>query len=1763
MFVDVPSPSSRITILDDLIAQNLPTYRNLFSDFDVDKNRTDLKVLLTSNDFVVPPLFATTKRFDQICRVPYLFTSDDYGLPLASSNNALCAVPAALFFVFDATFAMSSCSSTQGLKGEELSAVSICRHFFGTAPASAATLDAALKKVGAMMSSRSTRSRFQLERVLPHESQIDPIAGNTLALFARDDVLLILFDSNEFCYRYSSECRWWFYDASRTEVPVHHRHVQIRGSLLLRISKLRCIAFSGHTTHNDFMISEDALLEEVCGPIPRCPAHSVFLRRVNAAKRRSAACAACGSNRVKWMCSAQVCTMILCKTCRAPDVLAHGPQSTAPGFDKDLGDDSDSSDYDDTDLVDSLEEEHDEPIPLHTDFLSDGSDDASSSDDAPRASVPLLLVAAPALQLSRQGRTHLNLHYMNCLTALLNTLKSPTPLPYLIGALFPMHYITELRGLPCRTVPLSRLRDTVFLDRVGLPKFAELLYLFPRQLYLSTTYDLSFLSFLHELKINVEMENMDNRPSKVHEFHDIEIVHKRAKDVLPMSETEVYTWLRRMEGFLRVHKRFNIFHTTTCNFAETPGMVELSSLIRENGMPEGPFVVQRVLQWFRFQKYYVEWAFTSPFSPISGPESHFIARCEWQTTSSGNLPHLHCGLCNGKSQEENAGVIESDIRRMFDFVKDTAERDSLEALARRVLPHNCLKAGSRCMKMRSDGTTYCRVRRYDLSSRAEFRDKIITVPQEHAQLLKSMDRLDHMTCGYWTYSSQGRGYAVSPIVAKLFAITRSSSNTLATDGTLVESSYLAGYILGQEERGIVKIFKRPGSTEMKVPRLHAAKKRRRDHSEQQASSLRVLSMTECVWSLLGLPFVHTSCDFSEMHMGFPINRVSRKFKVKTSQRHHHSPECCEPAPQQLSLWKTICSNFRTVNRSDYFDLRPPCLISAFRNAVDFMTCCVVRKNSSTKKSSSYNSTCGLRLLDGSHLLFFRSALCFTLERLEAAIPFCRSITSIIDSVKNLNKRFVAEGRNTVPFWRPVLPRSKAEFLYFMIKRFGNYDFEFDIALQGIASALISTHCLEAFDNAGVTRLLQRFFDEELKFWSRGTRDKLSTLSLARDVLLDVLDGSHGDHASSVAPLDSLHETADQQFQQLLESVLLPTEQLRTSVPDLPDAEDSNFEVNAVLPTVHGDEAPHAVAQQNIVLNHLRTCIRKKEVIRLLLLGPPGAGKSWLTFALAAQLHASGFRAIAATTISTLRARSIGGLHAHALFRLKVGCNFSLHKEAASTLASLDRDAPLKKVLRYIDVLILEEISTFTARQLYVIDFLLQKVRQNDAPFGGIHVIANGDPFQLTVDGITAPWHSLHFLASFTPVCLRFLIRSLCSDQTRILNSLRHQEHDPAVSFAIAEDIVDHVTLLEADEISTCNLPFILPTQESLRAAQDKARRCDPDSTFTNEAYDVVLLPTGTTRSPRSTEMKQIDKACGMHRTVTLRKSSPAKVTMNLHDLNLPNGSYVVVEDVHLIGNEIKSVQVSFGSTLHTFKLHEEQRYVKLANRTITVRRKQFPLQLNVGDTIHSYQGATLAGSITLLGDTPKGYALWNKEQLISLLGRTRRLCDTHLASPFGSTLNKQSIVRVLVEAIATPAMVPDQFMQWAETHDMLQTSVHENGAAIRTILFPEKGSCVCYLIYSARRRSLHEKDFYWGSTNNMMRRLRRHNGLLAGGAQLTLTGRPWKLFAWIEGFQHYNDSLRFELNVARLLEPLTTTESAVCCLEDTIQAEPELRLLRA
>ncbi len=69
----------------------------------------------------------------------------------------------------------------------------------------------------------------------------------------------------------------------------------------------------------------------------------------------------------------------------------------------------------------------------------------------------------------------------------------------------------------------------------------------------------------------------------------------------------------------------------------------------------------------------------------------------------------------------------------------------------------------------------------------------------------------------------------------------------------------------------------------------------------------------------------------------------------------------------------------------------------------------------------------------------------------------------------------------------------------------------------------------------------------------------------------------------------------------------------------------------------------------------------------------------------------------------------------------------------------------------------------------------------------------------------------------------------------------------------------------------------------------------------------------------------------------------------------------------------------------------------------------------------------------------------------------------------------------------------------------------------------------CYIIKS--KDPHHPNKSYNGSTNNIIKRLRQHNGEITGGAFRTKIGRPWEYFAVLKGLSDHINALSCEWRI--------------------------------
>ena len=109
--------------------------------------------------------------------------------------------------------------------------------------------------------------------------------------------------------------------------------------------------------------------------------------------------------------------------------------------------------------------------------------------------------------------------------------------------------------------------------------------------------------------------------------------------------------------------------------------------------------------------------------------------------------------------------------------------------------------------------------------------------------------------------------------------------------------------------------------------------------------------------------------------------------------------------------------------------------------------------------------------------------------------------------------------------------------------------------------------------------------------------------------------------------------------------------------------------------------------------------------------------------------------VAPTGVAAINA---GGVTIHSFFQLPFGTfipdEYGYHANQAHTKGSILRSLRInttkRKLMKELELLIIDEVSMVRADMLDAINVILQHVRQNDEPFGGVQVLMIGDLFQL-------------------------------------------------------------------------------------------------------------------------------------------------------------------------------------------------------------------------------------------------------------------------------------------------------------------------------------------------------------------------------------------------------------------------------------------------
>ncbi|WP_066803917.1 helix-turn-helix domain-containing protein [Moraxella oblonga] len=358
-----------------------------------------------------------------------------------------------------------------------------------------------------------------------------------------------------------------------------------------------------------------------------------------------------------------------------------------------------------------------------------------------------------------------------------------------------------------------------------------------------------------------------------------------------------------------------------------------------------------------------------------------------------------------------------------------------------------------------------------------------------------------------------------------------------------------------------------------------------------------------------------------------------------------------------------------------------------------------------------------------------------------------------------------------------------------------------------------------------------------------------------------------------------------------------------------------------------------------------------------LTGQAGAGK---TYVLNQYIHYLRVRGISvATTASTgIASTHMNGMTIHAWSGMGIKDSFNDEdfKRLKSRQTITDR-------IKDTYVLIIDEISMLHARQVDLLDEILQVVRENNAPFGGLQVVFSGDFFQLPPVGnkgesnkekfafMAKAWKNANFQICYLSEQHR---QAGHDERTRfgmslndILNQIRKQSVD---SFAIDVLLATHHNDIskQCTRLYTHNADVDNINQAQLALLDGESH------TFDCAVYGDKMLIDTLKKNVKSGE------------SLTLKKGAKVMFIKNNNTLNVSNGTMGEVVDFVALPSLDKTdnpatpkyplIRLNSGRTV----IAEPDEWAIEDNMgKVLASFKQIPLCLAWAITIHKSQGMTL------------------------------------------------------------------------------------------------------------------------------------------------------------------------------------------------------------
>lgn len=375
--------------------------------------------------------------------------------------------------------------------------------------------------------------------------------------------------------------------------------------------------------------------------------------------------------------------------------------------------------------------------------------------------------------------------------------------------------------------------------------------------------------------------------------------------------------------------------------------------------------------------------------------------------------------------------------------------------------------------------------------------------------------------------------------------------------------------------------------------------------------------------------------------------------------------------------------------------------------------------------------------------------------------------------------------------------------------------------------------------------------------------------------------------------------------------------------------------------------PNDINETNDDENILRVLYLIKQKKNVFITGHAGTGKSYILSKLKERIPK-----LVITSTTGIAAVNVKGQTLHSWAGIGI-CNTSIEQAVDRIL----KRSSVKNQIQKCKILAIDEISMLDIKTFEYVDAVLKQVRNSEKPFGGIQVIFIGDFFQLPPVEKKEDVNQKY--------CFELnLWKDLDLYSVLLTKNYRQNEENliTALSNMRTNSLTDaDIKLLKTREckenIDTQNALHIFATnQEADNYNNMKFSKINSEE-YKLFAFDGVYKGEKLVENPTNLReeniLKRIDVVCSAEKSISLKIGVRVMLLINLDfEKGLINGS---CGEVREINSDYILVYFDNGQstkiTRHDFEFYNNEKLIAL--------RRQFPLRLAYGITIHKSQGMSL------------------------------------------------------------------------------------------------------------------------------------------------------------------------------------------------------------